>query len=71
VLHARIEKLYAELDSRRIAFKPPCYLADEWLSPDPIPMIGIPFYLAHPRLVQLERKMMLEVEDRLPGLIAP
>ncbi len=57
-----IQELYRELDERGIRFKPPCYLADEWLSPDGVPVIGIPFYLAHPRLIQLERKMMLEVE---------
>lgn len=57
-----IQELYKELDEREIPFKPPCYITDEWLSPDGIPAIGIPFYLVHPRLVQLERKMMLEVE---------
>ena len=61
-LEKSIQELYRELDERGIRFKPPCYLADEWLSPDGVPVIGIPFYLAHPRLVQLERKMMLEVE---------
>ncbi|MCG3180391.1 MAG: hypothetical protein BIFFINMI_02751 [Phycisphaerae bacterium] len=61
-LAPRIEQLHAELESRGITFRPPCYLADEWLCPDRVPMIGIPFYLAHPRLRQLEQKMMLEVE---------
>ncbi len=61
-LENSIQELYRELDERGIRFKPPCYLADEWLSPDGVPVIGIPFYLAHHRLVQLERKMMLEVE---------
>jgi hypothetical protein len=57
-----IQKLYKELDDRNIEFKPPCYLTDEWFSPEGIPAIGIPFYLTHPRLIQLERKMMLKVE---------
>ncbi|MFC1586111.1 putative zinc-binding metallopeptidase [Fibrobacterota bacterium] len=61
-LEDRISRLYAELEERRITFHPPCYLADEWLTPDGIPMIGIPFFLAHPRLTQLEKKMMLEAE---------
>jgi hypothetical protein len=30
--------------------------------PDAIPGIAIPFYLSHPRLMQLERRQMLEVE---------
>jgi Putative zinc-binding metallo-peptidase len=37
-------------------------LSHDWFSPDGIPGIAIPFYLAHPRLVRLERRMMLEVE---------
>ncbi len=61
-LEPHIHQLYRELESRNIPFHPPCYLADEWLCPDRTPVIGIPFYLAHPRLKNLERKMMLEVE---------
>jgi len=61
-LAERVERLYAELADRAVAFRPPCYLADEWLCPDKMPAIGIPFYLAHPRLTALERRMMLEAE---------
>ena len=61
-LAARIERLYAELDAAGIGFRPYCYLADEWFCPDKVPVIGIGFYLAHRRLKQLERKMLLEVE---------
>ncbi|MBD3246245.1 MAG: hypothetical protein GF333_04470 [Candidatus Omnitrophica bacterium] len=61
-LEACVRQLYAELDRREIPFKPPCYLADEWLTPDKEPVVGIPFYLAHPALMKLERKMMLDVE---------
>jgi hypothetical protein len=61
-LERRVERLYQELQARRIRFRPPCWLAEEWFSPDGVPGIGIPFYLAHPRLVRLERKQMLEVE---------
>jgi len=62
VLEERIRWLYEELLSRSIQFHPSCYLADEWLCPDRVPIIGIPFYLAHPRLTELERTMMLEAE---------
>lgn len=61
-LEKSVNQLYTELSARDIHFHPSCYLTDEWLSPDGIAAIGIPFYLAHPRLVQLERQMMLEVE---------
>jgi len=57
-----VKRLYEELSGAGITFHPPCYLADEWLAPDKVPVMGIPFYLAHPRLKHLEQKMMLEVE---------
>ncbi len=57
-----VDQLYAELAQKGIGFRPPCYLADEWLTPDQEPIVGIPFYLAHPALMKLEKKMMLEVE---------
>ena len=61
-LQARVAQLYDELEARNIRFKPRCYLADEWLTPEHEPVIGIPFYLAHPRLIELQKKMMLEAE---------
>lgn len=57
-----IQRLYGELDARGIRFHPPCYFADEWLCPEKMPIIGIPFYLSHPRLKHVEKKMMFEVE---------
>lgn len=61
-LEERIRTVYKELDQQGISFHPLCYLADEWFSPEGDPVIGIPFYLAHPRLTRLERTMMLEAE---------
>jgi hypothetical protein len=61
-LEARVAQLYRELKAKGIVFEPRCYLADEWLTPEGEPVIGIPFYLAHPRLIALEKKMMLEAE---------
>ena len=62
ILEERIAQLEAELEYRGLIFRPHFYLADEWFSPDGVPGIAIPFYLAHPRLMRLERKQMLEVE---------
>jgi hypothetical protein len=59
---SRIAQLYRELDAAGIRFHPPCYLSDEWACPEGVPAIGIPFFLAHPRLRKLERRMMREVE---------
>jgi hypothetical protein len=61
-LEGCIKQLYKELGDKGIGFHPPCYLADEWLCPDGEPVIGIAFFLAHARLMKLERKMMLEAE---------
>ena len=62
VVETRIQQLYSELAARGLQFRPPCYLSTEWLTPDRIPAVGIPFYLAHPRLIKLERVMMVEAE---------
>jgi len=62
VLESFVERLYEELANKGMRFRPPCYLADEWLCPDRVPIIGIPFWLAHPRLKAIEQKMMFEVE---------
>ncbi len=58
----RVAQLHQELKAKNILFEPLCYLADEWLTPEDEPVIGIPFYLAHPRLIALEKKIMLEAE---------
>lgn len=62
VLEPRVERLHEELERRGIRHKPHVWLSTEWFSPDGIPGIAIPFYLAHPRLTKLESRQMLEVE---------
>jgi hypothetical protein len=61
-LAQRIKHLYAELANRGLRFRPHVWLSAEWFSPDGVPGFAIPFYLAHPRLMRLERRQMLEVE---------
>jgi hypothetical protein len=61
-LEVAIQRLYRELGMRGLGFRPHCWLAQEWFSPDGIPGIAIPFYLAHPRLTRIERRFMREVE---------
>lgn len=58
----QLQRLYQELQSRGIRFKPHVWLSSEWFSPDGVPGFAIPFYLAHPRLARLERAMMQQVE---------
>jgi hypothetical protein len=57
-----LNQLYADLDRRGISFHPHAWLSDDWFSPEGVPGIAIPFYLAHPRLMRLERRQILEVE---------
>ena len=54
--------LYEDLERREIPFRPHAWLSTDWFVPDDVPGIAIPFYLAHPRLMALERKQMLDVE---------
>jgi hypothetical protein len=64
-LEQRIAQVDAELDARGLA-KPHYWLSDEWFTPDGIPGVAVPFYLAHQRLAKLERAQMLEVEGGDP-----
>jgi hypothetical protein len=57
-----LEALHSELAKRNINVRPHGWLSDEWFSPDNTPGIAFPFYLAHPRLIRLERKNFLEAE---------
>ena len=61
-LEHRIADINAELGARGLSFRPHYWLSDEWFTPDGVPGIAIPFYLAHPRLAKLELAQMLEVE---------
>jgi hypothetical protein len=61
-LEERLDALQDELAAKDIRVRPHAWLSTEWFSPHDTPGIAIPFYLAHPRLAKLERKMALEVE---------
>jgi hypothetical protein len=65
-LEDRLAELHRELDERGLTFRPHYWLSAEWFSPDGVPGVAIPFYLAHPRLMRLERAQMLEVEGGTP-----
>ncbi|MBP6514571.1 MAG: putative zinc-binding metallopeptidase [Steroidobacteraceae bacterium] len=61
-IEPQVERLYAELAERGIKLRPHCWVSLEWFSPDGVPGIAVPFYLLHPRLRRLERRMMREVD---------
>src|SRR5207237_1002421 len=63
MLEKYIAQLYRELAAKGLSrFHPPCYLSDEWACPDREPIIGIPFYLADPKLTALEQAVN-DIED--------
>lgn len=67
-LEKSVRRLYRELDAKKLRFRPAVYLTDGWGCPDRSPVIGIPFYLADPRLAQIEAEQNGENEDE-PGLM--
>jgi len=58
-----VDRLYAELDAKGLRFHPPVYLSDQWGCPDGTPLIGLPFYLADPRLARIEEELAVEIES--------
>ncbi len=62
-LERYVLKLSRELERKGLKrFRPACYLTDEWGCPSGEPVIGIPFYLADPKLARLEKEMN-DLED--------
>ena len=61
-LEGCVADLHAELEQRGLTIRPHAWISSEWFSPSDTPGIAIPFYLAHPRLMRLERKMIIDVE---------
>ena len=67
LLYRCIQKLYSELDAKKLPFKPPYYFTcagNEWGCPDRVPIMGIPFHSADNRLVRIEREMGYTVYDK-------
>ncbi|MFT7463564.1 MAG: hypothetical protein ACI9EF_001909 [Pseudohongiellaceae bacterium] len=61
-METELQRLHGQLERRGLRFKPHAWLSTDWFSPIGVPGIAVPFYLAHPRLIRLERRLMLEVE---------
>ena len=62
IVEPRRQRLYDELDAKGLRFHPHFWIGSEWFTPDGVPGIAVPFYLTHPRLMAMERKIMLEAE---------
>ncbi len=61
-LEGCLNAIHDELRQRGLQIRPHAWISDEWFSAESTPGIAVPFYLAHPRLMRLERKMMADVE---------
>ncbi|MEE2960890.1 MAG: putative zinc-binding metallopeptidase [Myxococcota bacterium] len=61
-LERPVENLRGELADRELVLKPHIWLSDDWFCPDGTTGFAAPFFLAHPRLIKLERKHLLEAE---------
>ena len=61
-LEPLVHTMWDELAERGLRLKPHVWASTEWFSPDGVPGIAAPFYLVHPRLLKLERAMMIEAE---------
>jgi hypothetical protein len=62
LLARRTKRLWRELQAHGIVALPHIWLSEEFFTPDGVLGFAVPFYLAHPRLMRLERAQMLEVE---------
>lgn len=62
MVERHLQQLQRDLRRRGVRFRPHVWLSTEWFSPDGVPGIAVPFYMAHPRLMRLERRFMHEVE---------
>jgi hypothetical protein len=58
----KVARLLRELRARGIALRPDFWIATDWFTPDDVAGVAIPFFVAHPRLLRLERQQMGEVE---------
>ncbi|HVI24004.1 MAG TPA: putative zinc-binding metallopeptidase [Myxococcales bacterium] len=62
-LEKYVKQLQDEIQGKGLVrFRPACYLSDEWACPDREPIIGIPFYLADPKVAAIERQLN-DLED--------
>jgi len=63
-LEPLVDQLYDELRHKRLVFRPPVYLTDEWGCPSGVPLIGVPFYLADATLARIEEEIAVHAEGR-------
>ena len=61
-LAERRNALYDNLERRGFHFRPHLWLSNDWFTPDGVPGFAVPFYVAHPRLVQMEKSRVGLVE---------
>ena len=63
ILEPAVARVRSEIEAKGLRYQPAFYLTDSWGCPNEVPAIGIPFYLADPRLRRIEEEQTGEVED--------
>lgn len=63
----QVEKLNSNLKDTGIKWSPHIWFSHEWFSPDGTPGFAIPFTLAHPKLMKLEKKFLGSCEGSNPN----
>jgi len=58
----RLAQLHDELERAGLSFRPYAWLSTSWFTPDGLTGFAVPFYLAHRRLVELERRAVGRAE---------
>lgn len=56
------QSFFNELKLKGLCFKPSIWISDDWFCPDGVTGFALPFFLLHPRLIEIERKMIGHVE---------
>src|SRR5260370_36092644 len=64
-----VEQLFKELEAKGLKhFRPAFYLTSEWGCPSEEPIIGVPFYLAQPRLSAIKTSVN-DIRDKAKILL--
>ncbi len=61
-LAPRVARLHDELARAGLRARPHVWFSTDWFTPHGVAGFAVPFYLAHPRLLRLERRFGQEVE---------
>ena len=62
-----IIQLRRDFQRKGLSFQPHIWVSDDWFCPDGVCGFAVPFFILHPRLIELEKKMMGHCEGERYG----